>query len=207
MLDNLTQLNNTLNMNVTQLMSKIKVMLSGDTKTVVSAKFAEAELVDGLKVMTEGALEVGAMLNVVAEDGTLSPAPAAIHETTDGMLITVGENGMIEAIEEPATDEVVEEEVVEEALEEVEVEVPVSEELLPATEELLTGIAEMIAPFTEEIATLKEEVTALSAKFAELSDEPASKPITRTFAQQAKAKEVVAMARMERLAEIRNSRK
>lgn len=194
-------------MNVTELMSKIKVMLSKDTEEVVSAKFAEAELVDGVKVMTEGALEVKAILNVVAEDGSLTAANAAIHETTDGMLITVGENGVIEAIEESATEEVVEEEVVEESLEEVEVEVPVEEELIPATEELLSGIAEIIAPFTEEIATLKEEVVALKSKFSEFSDEPASKPITRTFAEQAKAKEVVALARMERLAQIRNSKK
>ena len=193
-------------MNVTELMSKIKVMLSKDTMEVVEQKFMEAELVDGTKVSTEGELEVGSTLSVVAEDGSLTPAPSAMHETTDGLLITVGENGVVEAIEEPATDEVVEEEVVEEALEEVAVEVPVEEELVPATEELLSGIADIIAPFTEEIATLKEEVVALKAKFSEFSDEPASKPITRTFAEQSAAKEVVALARLERLAKIRNSK-
>ena len=194
-------------MNVTELVSRIKVMLSKDTMEVVKRKFAEAELVDGTKVSTEGELEVGSTLSVVAEDGTLAPAPAGMHETTEGLLITVGENGAIEAIEEPATDEVVEEEVVEEALEEVSVEVPVEEELVPATEELLAGIADIIAPFTEEIATLKEEVVALKSKFSEFSNEPAAKPIKRTFAEQSAAKEVVAMARLERLAQIRNSKK
>lgn len=194
-------------MNVTELMSKIQVMLSNDKKTVVKAKFAEYELVDGTKVSTEGELEVGSTLSVVAEDGSLTPAPAAMHETTEGMLITVGENGAVEAIEEMATEEVVEEEVVEEALEEVEVEVPVAEELVPATEELLAGIADIIAPFTEEITTLKEEVVALQSKFAEFSDEPAAQPIKKTFAEQAAAKAVVAQARMERLAQIRNNSK
>ena len=194
-------------MNVTEFMSKVKVMLSNDTKEVVKQKFADYELVDGTKVQTEGELEVGSTLSVVAEDGSLTPAPASLHETTEGILITVGENGAVEAIEEAATEEVVEEEVVEEALEEVAVEVPVEEELIPATEELLAGIADIIAPFTEEIATLKEEVVALQSKFSEFSDEPAAKPIKRTFAEQSAAKEVVALARLDRLAKIRNSKK
>ena len=195
-------------MNVTEVMSKIKVMLSGDKENVVKVKFSEAELVDGTKVATEGDLEVGALLNVVAEDGTMTPAPAAIHETTEGVLVTVGENGMIEAVEEVVAEEApVEEAPVEEAMEDVEVSADVAPEAVAPTEDLLQGIADIIAPFTEEIATLKEEVTALSAKFQEFSDEPGSAPIKRTFAQESAAKEVVAMARLERLAQIRNSNK
>lgn len=193
-------------MNVTELMSKIQVMLSNDKKTVVKQEFVEAELVDGTKVSTEGALEVGAVLSVVAEDGTLTPAPAAMHETTDGTIVTVGENGVIEAIEELATEEVVEEEVVEEALEEVEVEVEAAPEAVAPTEDLLQGIADLLTPAIEEIATLKEEVVALKSKFAEFSDEPGSQPIKKTFAEQAAAKQVVANARMERLAQIRNKK-
>ena len=192
-------------MNVTELMSKITVMLSGDRQTVVRAKFAELELVDGTKVTTEGELAVGGVLNVVAEDGTLTPAPNAMHEATDGTLVTVGENGIIEAIEVAAPE--VEEVVVEEALEDVEVVADVAPEVAPATEALLQGIADIIAPFTEEIANLQEQVTALSAKFSEFSDEPAAKPIKRTFAESGAAKEVVALARMERLAQIRNTKK
>ena len=195
-------------MNVTEVMSKIKIMLSGDKETVVKVKFAEAELVDGTKVATEGDLEVGALLNVVAEDGTMTPAPAAIHETTDGILVTVGENGMIEAVEEVVAEEAPAEEApVEEAMEDVEVSTDVAPEAVAPTEDLLQGIADIIAPFTEEIATLKEEVVALTAKFQEFSDEPGSAPIKRTFAQESAAKEVVAMARLERLAQIRNSNK
>ena len=192
-------------MKVTELMSKITVMLSGDRQKVVRTKFAELELVDGTKVTTEGELAVGGVLNVVAEDGTLTPAPAAMHEATDGTLVTVGENGIIEAIEVAAPE--VEEVVVEEALEDVEVVADVAPEVAPATEALLQGIADIIAPFTEEIANLQEQVTALSAKFSEFSDEPAAKPIKRTFAESGAAKEVVALARMERLAQIRNTKK
>ena len=191
-------------MKVTELMSKITVMLSGDRQKVVRTKFAELELVDGTKVTTEGELAVGGVLNVVAEDGTLTPAPNAMHEATDGTLVTVGENGIIEAIEVAAPE--VEEVVVEEALEDVEVVADVAPEVAPATEALLQ-VADIIAPFTEEIANLQEQVTALSAKFSEFSDEPAAKPIKRTFAESGAAKEVVALARMERLAQIRNTKK
>jgi hypothetical protein len=196
-------------MKVNELVSKIRVMLSNDKQGVVKAKFAEAELVDGTKVTTEGELAVGAVLNVVAEDGTLTPAPTGMHETTEGMLITVGENGIIEAIEEttPEAEEVEVEAPVTEELEEVEVSTEAAPGTEAQTEALLSGIAELIAPFTEEIATLKEELTALSAKFQEFSDEPAAKPIKRTFAEQSAAKEVVAIARLERLAQIRNSKK
>ena len=66
-------------MNVTEFLSKVKVMLSNDTKEVVEVKFAEYVLVDDTKVQTEGELEVGSTLSVVAEDGSLTPAPAAMH--------------------------------------------------------------------------------------------------------------------------------
>ena len=191
-------------MNVTEFLSKVKVMLSNDTKEVVEVKFAEYVLVDDTKVQTEGELEVGSTLSVVAEDGSLTPAPAAMHETNEGILITVGENGQVEAIEEAATEEVVEEAIVEEELEEVEVEV--ADEVAEPSLDLLQGIAELLTPFTEEIATLKEEVTALSSKFSELSDEPAAKPITRTFAEQGAAKRLVAEARIGRLAQLRNKK-
>ena len=191
-------------MNVTEFLSKVKVMLSNDTKEVVEVKFAEYVLVDDTKVQTEGELEVGSTLSVVAEDGSLTPAPAAMHETNEGILITVGENGQVEAIEEAATEEVVEEAIVEEELEEVEVEV--ADEVAEPSLDLLQGIAELLTPFTEEIATLKEEVTALSSKFSELSDEPAAKPITRTFAEQGAAKQLVAEARIGRLAQLRNKK-
>ena len=191
-------------MKVTELMSKITVMLSGDKQKVVRSKYAELELVDGTKVTTEGELAVGGVLNVVAPDGSLTPAPAAMHEATDGTMVTVGENGIIEAIEVVAPEAP---EVIEEALEEVAAVADVAPEAVPATEALLQGIADIIAPFTEEIANLQEQVTALSAKFSEFSDEPAAKPIKRTFAESGAAKEVVALARMERLAQIRNTKK
>ena len=191
-------------MTVNDLVKKLRVMLAADKEVVTETKMAEAELVDGTVVYTEGELEVGATLLIKVEEGEESPfAPEGIHETTDGMLVGVGPNGEIMEISEVEA-EAKPEEVIEEVMEEVEVEVEVPEEAIPATEELLTGIAEIIAPFTEEIAALTEEVTELKAKFSKLADEPAAKPIRNEFSENS-AKRNITDKRMEALKALRNN--
>lgn len=191
-------------MTVNDLVKKLRVMLAADKDVVTETKMAEAELVDGTVVYTEGELAVGATLLIKVEEGEESPfAPEGIHETTDGMLVGVGPNGEIMEISEVEA-EAKPEEVIEEVMEEVEVEVEVPEEAIPATEELLTGIAEIIAPFTEEIAALTEEVTELKAKFSKLADEPAAKPIRNEFSGNS-AKRSITDKRMEALKELRNN--
>ena len=191
-------------MKVNDVLKKLRVMLAADA-VVTEAKFADATLVDGTEVYTDGELVVGATLLIKTEEGEESPyAPSGIHETTDGLLIGVGENGEIMEITEAAA-EAPAEEVVEEAMEEVEVEVPVSEAAVPATEELLNGIAEMIAPFTEEIAALTEEVVELKAKFSKLADEPAAKPIRNSFSEIKADKDAHFAKRMEALRALRNN--
>ena len=191
-------------MTVNDIVKKLRVMLAADA-VVTEAKFAEAELVDGTIVETDGELEVGAILYVKVEEGEDRPfAPSAIHETTEGLLIGVGENGEIMEITE-ASEEAATEEVTEEVMEEVVVEAPVSEEAIPATEELLSGIAEMIAPFTEEIAALTEEVVELKAKFSKLADEPAAKPIRNSFSENKAIKDEQLSKRMEALRAIRSN--
>ena len=192
-------------MTVNDMVKKLRVMLAADTEVVTEAKFAEAELVDGTVVYTDGELEVGAALLIRTPEGEESPyAPEGIHETTDGLLIGVGPNGEIMDITEAGEDTVTEE-VVEEELDEVVVEAPVSEEAMPATAELLTGIAEMIAPFTEEIAALTEEVTALKARFQTIADEPAATPIRNTFSENKVKKEEALANRMDALRAIRKN--
>ena len=194
-------------MTVQDMVKKLRVMLAAEQAVVTETQFADATLVDGTVVYTEGELEVGATLLVRVDEGEESPyAPEGIHETNDGKLIGVGPNGEImeisEVAEEAATTE---EEIVEEAMEEVEVEVPVSEAAIPATEELLTGIAEMIAPFTEEIAALTEEVTALKARFNKIADEPAATPIRNTFSENKAIKDEMLAKRMDALRAIRKN--
>ena len=192
-------------MTVNDMVKKLRVMLAADTEVVTETKFADAELVDGTGVYTDGEMEVGAILLIRTEEGEESPfAPEGIHETTDGMLIGVGPNGEIMDITEAGEDAPIEE-VIEEELDEVVVEAPVSEEAMPATAELLTGIAEMIAPFTEEIAALTEEVTALKARFQTIADEPAATPIRNTFSENKIKKDEALAQRMDALRAIRKN--
>lgn len=193
-------------MTVQDMVKKLRVMLAADQAVVTEAKFADATLVDGTVVYTEGELEVGATLLIRVEEGEESPyAPEGIHETTDAKLIGVGPNGEIMEISEVAEEAAATEEVVEETMEEVEVAVEVAEEAAPATEELLAGIAEMIAPFTEEIASLTEEVTALKARFNKIADEPAATPIRNTFSENKAIKDEMLAKRMDALRAIRKN--
>jgi len=193
-----------INMTVNDMVKKLRVMLAADHAVVTRSKFADATLVDGTEVYTEGELMVGATLLIKTEEGVESPyAPEGMHETTEGLLITVGPNGeIIEITEASATEAPI---VTEEVMEEVSVEVPVSEAAVPATEELLAGIAEMIAPFTEEIAALTEEVVALKARFNKIADEPAATPIRNTFSENKVIKDDMIAKRMEALRAIRKN--
>ena len=190
-------------MNVNEVITKLKVMLGANE--VLAVKMAEATLVDGTEVFTEGELQIGAILFVRAGEGVSEDAfaPAGKHETTEGQIITVGENGEITAIDN-ATAEPVEEGVVVEEMEDIEVEVPVAEELIPATEELLAGIAEMLAPFTEEIAVLKEEVVTLSKRLEKMAAEPgAPKVTTNTFKEILADKDAKMAAKLTMLRNLR----
>ena len=77
---------------------KIRVMLGvEDTSKEVSTEpeaetsnieLAETTLVDGTKVKVEGELAEGKQLLVETPEGDI-PAPAGVHETSDGLLIEV----------------------------------------------------------------------------------------------------------------------
>jgi len=192
-------------MTVNDVLKKLRVMLAADTEVVTEQKFADATLVDGTVVYTDGELEVGKALLIRTEDGVESPyAPEGMHETNDGKMITVGPNGEIMEISEVA--DAAEEVVVEEQLEEVAVvaEVPEGTEMPAAM--LLEGIAELIAPFTEEIAQLTEEVVALKARFAVVAGEPAAKPIRNSFSENKKIKDDMIANRMDALRAIRTNK-
>ena len=210
-------------MTVNDAISKLRVMLGAATEEVkkvnmeeevkveekVEIKAAEATLVDGTEVYTEGELEAGAILFVRAGEGVSEDpfAPAGIHETTDGLLITVGDNGEITAIEDKSPEvEASEKKEEEVAMEEVEEEVEVKKEF--DAEELLEGVANLLQPYTEEIKELKEELSVLTSRFNEVADEPAdTKKVRNTFSEEAKTRANTAEARFERLVSLRNSKK
>lgn len=60
--------------------------------------FGEGQLADGTAIRWQGeTLESGALLEVMAEDGTWVPAPDGTHETADGQLVTT-EGGIVTEI-------------------------------------------------------------------------------------------------------------
>jgi len=197
-------------MTVNDAISKLRVMLGAATeevKEVVETKMAEATLVDGTEVYTEGELEPGAILFVRAGEGADEDpfAPEGIHETTDGLLVTVGASGEITNVEEKGG----EEETPAEAQESFEEEEEVIEEKKEFDMDgMLEGIAEMLKPYTDEIKELKEELSVLTSRFNEVADEPAAKKVSNTFSKVAQQEKSIAEARFERLVELRkNSRK
>ena len=181
---------------------KTTVNLEEDTKEEeVSTKMAEATLVDGTKVYTEGELAVGAVLYVSTEEEEDPFAPSALHETSEGLLITVGENGEITSIEEKATDA-----VSEEVVEEVELEEEVIEETKVEAfdaEGLLAAIAELVKEYRSEV---REELEALTERFNKIADEPATKPVRNNFTKEAAENKSTAEARYEKLVSIRRGK-
>ena len=95
-------------------------------------------------------LEVGGKVEVKAEDGSLSPAPAGEHELADGSIIVVDENAAIVEIKDPA------------------VEVVVDAKAEPATPSEADLLKEKIAKMEEELSAMKKkqaEMEAAAAKF------------------------------------------
>jgi len=206
-------------MTVNDAITKLKVMLGASNETVVKmedevvkekevveTKMAEATLVDGTEVYTEGELQSGAILFVRAGEGADADpfAPSGLHETTEGLLITVGESGEITNVEEKGSEETVPEA---EASFEEEEEVVVEEKKEFDVDEMLEGIANLLQPYTEEIKELKEELSVLTSRFEAVADEPAGKKVSNTFSQEYANNKSIAEARLERLVAIRNGKK
>lgn len=215
-------------MNVKEAIKAIRVALGSNTADttveleakgnveVVEHNHASATLVDGTEVYTEGELEVGAILKVKTETGEEILAPEGKHQTSDDMIVTVGEAGKIEAIEEVvaesveevAAEEVVEEEMAEEVVEEETSEEP-EEEAFNA-DELLAAIAALIQEYKEasakEMEEVKEELSVLTERFNVVADSPAAETVKKSFFEEAKAAKVVTDARLDRLAAIRRGK-
>ena len=87
-------------MNAAEAINRIADLLGMKFK---SEKFFETKLVDGMTTITnniEAPFSVGDSLFVVGEDSIMTPAPAGTHETREGIILIVKEDGSISAIEE-----------------------------------------------------------------------------------------------------------
>ena len=197
-------------MNVNEVITKLKVML-GAEEAVIEVKMAEATLVDGTEIYTEGELQPGAILFVRAGEGADEDpfAPAGKHETTEGQIITVGENGEISQIEDAAGDAPVKEEEVELAEEDKKEEEKMEDEDKKEEKEfdaegLVEAIAEMLKPQAEVIEELKKELSVLTERFEVVAGESAApKVTTNTFKEILEDKNAKMAAKLDMLRSLR----
>lgn len=84
-----------------QTLNKVRALLS------IEVKLAQATLIDGVTILEAEAFEPDYSVGIVTEEGII-PAPVGVHETTEGMIITVEVEGIIKSVEmkkeEPAVE-------------------------------------------------------------------------------------------------------
>lgn len=83
----------------------IKLSTDEPAPEVVEVQLAQMKLSDGVTVLEAASFEAGQEVNIVAEDGTTTPAPVGEHELEDGSILVITEAGMIAEIK-PAEAEV-----------------------------------------------------------------------------------------------------
>lgn len=182
-------------MTANEALNKIRVMLglndvdaeatTVETETATEIKLAEATLLDGTKVKTEGEFEVGKQLFVVTEEGDL-PAPLGNHETTDGQIISVDEQGVITAIEEVVVEEEKEENF---------------------SDDLISQLVGVLQPSLDKIDELSNEVKTLKGQFLAFKDEPAGPKVSNNLNDYKNAEESIMEGRMQKILELRRANK
>lgn len=194
-------------MNTKEILSRLKVMLNLED---VKEQMAKATLVDGTEVYSEGELAPGSILYVVSEEGDVL-APEGMHETADGLIVSVGPAGEIISVEPKAPVEAMEdkEQKVEASKEEDEVkaeEMPNMEEpKADVAENLLEGMVELLKPFIAELKALKEEVEQAKVKMQEIADQPAASRIKNSTFKPASNDDEVAV-KLEKIKKIKNNK-
>lgn len=161
-------------MKANEALAKIRVMLGMESPAEVeTVELAELTLADGTVVRVDGEPAEGKALFVVTEDGEI-PAPEGIHETQDGLLITVNAEGVITAIEEAVQAEE------QEMSEEPEVLVAEPEET-EYSDELISEITNMVKPLLEKLEKIESKFQALDQDFNKFRNEPAADRITNNL--------------------------
>ena len=143
-------------MNTTEILTKIKTLLSTD-----EVKLASQKLDDGITIIESANFEAGDEIAIVSEDGKVA-LPIGEYTTEEGKMIIVKEEGVIFDVKEVTEEEVKEEE----AAPEVEEEVEASTE--PAAPKKIVESVSKESYFSE-IEKLKAEIETLKAEKEELS--------------------------------------
>ena len=76
----------------------IKLSSDNPTPETVEVQLAQMRLSDGVTVLEAASFEAGQEVNIVAEDGTTTPAPVGEHELEDGNVLIITEAGLIAEI-------------------------------------------------------------------------------------------------------------
>lgn len=156
-----------------------------ELSSIREVKFEQMTLENGAVLEAE-AFEAGNEVFVVSGEDRV-PAPVGEHLLSDGRVLVVAEEGVIAEIkeagaEEEASVEIEVEASAEEPAETELAEVEVKEEA-PAVAAIVEKVLEEIAMMREEMKAMREEMGGyakkeeMSAIKAELSAEPAAKPI------------------------------
>ena len=176
-------------MNISELVGsklpEIKKLLFSET---AEEAFVDAKLVDGTIVRYE-ALEIGAELSVVGEDGEVVAAPDGEHELESGDIVRT-EGGVIveimspEPVEEEAEEEKEEEMAAEEAEEKFDAE-GFKADILSAVSELIESrMAEAQFAKTEKVTDIEKAVgliTDIVEKMAATPKEEPTKKVPNPF--------------------------
>lgn len=162
-------------MKATEILSKIKTYLGEDTADIVNdieqtqeVKLAQAKLDNGTVLEAE-AFESGNEVFIVSDDEKVA-VPVGEYLMEDGQILVVSEEGLIDEIKSEEAKEEEEEVEASEEIEEVEAEYATKEELAEV-KSMLEEIKAMIDK-KEEMSEVEEQVKE------ELSETPASEPIT-----------------------------
>lgn len=162
----------------TEMEEKVEVEVEEKDET----EMAEATLIDGTIVETEGDLVEGADLYVKTEEGR-QPAPDGEHETEDKVIVVEG--GKIVSIKEKEMEE-----------EKVEVEVEMNE--------VIETFAKALEALNKDISDLRKSNEDLKDKLNKFSAEPAGDKIyDRKGYSEFKAEEK--FSKLQRLAELRRT--
>ena len=178
-------------------------------------KLERATLADGTIVEVEK-LEVGFPVSIVAEDGSLTPAPEGEHTLEDGTKIIVDANGAIveimpagEPVAVAAQEEEVEEveemelpEGVAEAISEI-----IEEKMKEKVEETMKMVMAAVEEIATEVATVKEEMGAMKEKMQKFAKTPAGNPVPKATAEKVNEKLDSFEARLATVNELKKSLK
>ena len=163
-------------------MPQIKKLLFSE-KTAEA--FVDAKLVDGTIVRYD-ALEVGAALSVVGEDGEIVAAPNGDHELESGEIVRTEEGVIVEILEAEPVDAEEEEEKIEEEMSAAPFDADsFKEELLGAVSNLIKSeIASAAFAKNDKVSDIEKAVglmTELVEKMAATPKEAPSKKVANPF--------------------------